>query len=76
MAVKLHESYPVGTQLADDPLVWVIDDFLSAEEQAHVVGIAGPRLEAAKVTSTRVNTTVWKHTSQAANHGYSHLSGI
>lgn len=66
MRVKLHESYPVGTQLADDPVVWVIDDFLSAEEQSHVVGIAAPRLEAAKVTSTRVNTTSTARTGSVA----------
>ena len=64
--VKLASSYPIGEQLADDPVVWVIDDFLSPEERLHVIGIAAPRLEEAKVTSTRVNTTSAARTGSVA----------
>ncbi len=64
--MKLHDAYPVGTQLADDPIVWVIDDFLSVDEREHIIGIAGPRLEAAKVTSTRVNTVSTARTGSVA----------
>ena len=64
--VELASSYPIGEQLADDPIVWVIDDFLSPEERLHVIGIAAPRLEEAKVTSTRVNTTSAARTGSVA----------
>lgn len=64
--MKLHESYPIGEQLASDPIVWVIDDFISQEERDHIIDIARPRLEAAKVTSTRVNTTSEARTGSVA----------
>jgi len=64
--VKLEDSYPIGEQLANDPIVWVIDDFLSSDERAHVIEIAAPRLEEAKVTSTRVNTTSAARTGSVA----------
>ena len=64
--MKLASSYPIGEQLADDPVVWVIDDFLSPEERLHMIGIAAPRLEEAKVTSTRVNTTSAARTGSVA----------
>jgi len=66
VAVKLANSYPIGQQLADDPIVWVIDDFLSPTDRQHIVEIAAPRLEEAKVTSTRVNTTSAARTGSVA----------
>ncbi len=64
--MRLADSYPIGEQLADDPIVWVIDDFLSVEERLHITEIAAPRLEEAKVTSTRVNTTSAARTGSVA----------
>lgn len=64
--MRLRDSYSIGEQLADDPVVWVIDDFLSAEEREHIIGIAKPRLEAAKVTSTKVNTVSTARTGSVA----------
>jgi prolyl 4-hydroxylase len=64
--MRLKESYPVGVGLAADPIVWVIDDFLSSDERSEIVEIARPRLEAAKVTSTKVNTTSAARTGSVA----------
>ena len=64
--MKLADSYPIGEQLASDPIIWVIDDFLSVDERSHVINIAAPRLEEAKVTSARVNTTSAARTGSVA----------
>ncbi|MGA0917007.1 MAG: prolyl hydroxylase family protein, partial [Ilumatobacteraceae bacterium] len=64
--MRLKEEYPVGVGLAADPIVWVIDDFLSCDERSEIVEIARPRLEAAKVTSTKVNTTSTARTGSVA----------
>ncbi len=64
--MRLNEEYPVGVGLAADPIVWVIDDFLSGDERSEIVEIARPRLEAAKVTSTKVNTTSTARTGSVA----------
>ncbi|MGA1034851.1 MAG: prolyl hydroxylase family protein, partial [Ilumatobacteraceae bacterium] len=66
LVMRLHDSYPIGEQVADDPVVWVFDDFLSTEEREHVIGVARPRLEAAKVTSTKVNTVSTARTGSVA----------
>lgn len=65
-SMRLHDSYPVGEQVADDPIVWVFDDFLSEEEREHIVALARPRLETAKVTSTNVNTVSTARTGSVA----------
>ena len=64
--MRLRDDYPIGVGLADDPVVWVIDDFLSNDERAGIIEVARPRLETAKVTSTKVNTTSTARTGSVA----------
>ena len=37
--IILKDAYDVGHQVADDPLVWVVDDFVTAEERQHVLDL-------------------------------------
>ncbi len=70
MAVRLKEHYHVGEQVAADPLIQVIDDFVSPTERAHIIGQAEGRLEtalvsavgAAKTSDGRTGSVAWiKH---------------
>lgn len=50
MALTLKTGYEIGEQLHDDPIVWVIDDFVSPEECAHILELAEGRIQRAKVS--------------------------
>lgn len=50
MTVVLRESYDVGTTLSEDPIVVVIEDFLSAGECAHLIECARPKMRRGRVT--------------------------
>ncbi|NNE11435.1 MAG: hypothetical protein HKN41_04235, partial [Ilumatobacter sp.] len=47
--IILKDRYEIGQQVADDPLVLVVDDFVSVDERQHVLDLASDRMEAAKV---------------------------
>jgi len=64
--MRLRDGYDVGEQLAADPLVWSVPEFLTDIEREHIIEIARPRLDAAKVTSTRQNTTSTARTGSVA----------
>lgn len=50
LTATVKPTYIGATTLADDPLVAVIDDVLTAEEIAHVIDIASGRIQRAKVS--------------------------
>lgn len=52
MAVALKESYDVGERVADDPLVQVIDGFVTDAERTHVIDQARGRTRRARVSGT------------------------
>lgn len=64
--MRLREGYDIGERLADDPLVWSVPQFLTDDECEHIIGLARPRLDSAKVTSTRQNTTSEARTGSVA----------
>jgi prolyl 4-hydroxylase len=51
MELRLRDRYPVGEQVAADPVVLVVDDFLSPEERGHLIGRAAGRLGDALVSA-------------------------
>jgi prolyl 4-hydroxylase len=65
--VQLKERYHLGQQVADDPLVQVIDEFVTDHERQHVVSLAhGNTKEAlvsavgdAKVSDGRTGSVAW-----------------
>lgn len=70
MAVRLKERYHLGEQISDDPLVQVIDDYVTETERLHIIGQAkGNTKEAlvsavgeAKASDGRTGSVCWvKH---------------
>lgn len=57
MAVRLKERYHVGEQISDDPIVQVIDDFVTDAERLHVIGQAQGRTKEALVSAVGASTT-------------------
>jgi hypothetical protein len=43
VGVKLRDTYSIGERVADDPLVQVIDDFVSEAERDHIIAISGEK---------------------------------
>ncbi len=64
MAVMLRDGYDIGERVADEPLVWVIDDFVSVEERAHIIDLAATGMGEAKVSRLGENTTSEKRTGR------------
>jgi len=62
MALPLRQAYDIGTQLADDPVVWVVDDFVTADERAHIIELGSPNLEEAKVSRLGASAASEKRT--------------
>lgn len=89
MALQLKDVYHVGEQVADDPLIQVIDDFVTDNERRHIIGQAQGNLEtalvsavgAAKTSEGRTGSVAWvKHDQTPIVRGLvkrvSHLVGI
>lgn len=66
MALLLRDGYDTGTQVADDPIVWVFDDYVTADERAHIVGLAEGRMADALVSRLGSNTSSDRRTGQVA----------
>lgn len=66
MVLILKPGYEIGEQIADDPIVWVIDDFVSVDEREHIKGMAADRLDEAKVSKLGENKPSEKRTGQVA----------
>lgn len=66
MPLTLKSGYEIGEQYADDPIVWVIDDFTTETEREHIVKFAGRRMGAAKVSRLGDNRFSEKRTGSVA----------
>jgi prolyl 4-hydroxylase len=66
MSLLLKDGYETGVQLADDPHVWVFDEFLTPEECAHIVDMADPRMNEALVSRLGTNSSSERRTGQVA----------
>lgn len=64
MAVRLRQGYDVGMQAADDPIVWVVDDFVTAAEREHIVELGSLNLEVAKVSRLGASAQSEKRTGR------------
>ena len=51
MAMRLKDSYHLGQQIADDPLVQVIDDFVTEIERNHIIRLTRDKLDTALVSA-------------------------
>lgn len=65
MALSLRQGYDVGTQVADDPIVWVVDDFVTAAEREHIVELGSRNLDVAKVSRLGASAESEKRTGSA-----------
>ena len=67
MTITLKDGYDIGEQVADDPLVLVVDDFLSAGECKHIITQARNKMKRGRVTldeevafsDGRTGSTAW-----------------
>ena len=66
MVSLLKSGYELGRPVADDPLVWVIDDFVSTIECEHIIELGAPNMTAAKVSRLGKNATSQKRTGSVA----------
>lgn len=66
MALTLHDRYPVGEQIASDPIIWVIDDFVTPDERAHIIERATDRMDVARVSRLGSNTVSERRTGSVA----------
>lgn len=57
MALRLKDSYHLGEQIADDPLVQVIDDFVTETERQHIMRLTADKLDTALVSAVGAATT-------------------
>lgn len=51
MGLRLKDSYDIGEQVADDPLVQVIDDFVTDTERQHIMRLTSDKLDTALVSA-------------------------
>ncbi len=66
MSLTLKTGYEIGEQVASDPLVWVIDDFVTEVEREHIMAIAARRMSEAKVSRVGANALSEKRTGSVA----------
>ncbi|MCB0967394.1 MAG: 2OG-Fe(II) oxygenase [Ilumatobacter sp.] len=66
MTLALKDGYDTGVQLADDPHVWVFDNFLTPDECLHIIELAEPRMDDALVSRLGANTASTRRTGQVA----------
>lgn len=67
MTVVLKDRYDIGEQVADDPLVLVVDDFVTERECTHVINQARTKMKRGRVTldsevaysEGRTGSTAW-----------------
>ena len=66
MGLRLHDSYDLGDEVACDPLVQVIDDFVTEAERHHIIHLAADRLDTALVSAVGEATTSEGRTGRVA----------
>lgn len=57
MALMLKEGYHIGEQVSDDPLVQVIDDFVTQTERHHIMRLTADALDTALVSAVGASKT-------------------
>ncbi len=62
MVMLLKPEYEIGRRVAADPLVWVIDDFVSDVEREHIIELGSPNMTEAKVSRLGQNAPSEKRT--------------
>jgi prolyl 4-hydroxylase len=66
MSLRLRDSYDLGDEVACDPLVQVIDDFVTEAERHHIIRLAAGRLDTAFVSAVGDATTSDGRTGRVA----------
>jgi prolyl 4-hydroxylase len=66
MALLLKDGYDTGTQVADDPIVWVFDNFVTIDECVHILDLAEGRMDDALVSRLGTNSASEQRTGQVA----------
>ncbi|MFT7394951.1 MAG: prolyl 4-hydroxylase, partial [Candidatus Azotimanducaceae bacterium] len=66
MGLQLRDSYDLGAEVACDPLVQVIEDFVSEAERHHIIRLAADRLNTALVSAVGDATTSDGRTGRVA----------
>jgi len=66
MALLLREGYDQGVQLADEPAVWVVDNFVTPDECAHILELADGRMKQALVSKLGENRASENRTGSVA----------
>lgn len=66
MALTLKSGYEIGEQVSDDPLIWIVDDFVTEVECEHIMQIAAKNMTAAKVSQFGANEISAKRTGSVA----------
>lgn len=64
--LMLKDGYELGVQLADDPIVWVVDNFVSPDECLHVLELAEGRMNDALVSQLGTNSASERRTGRVA----------
>lgn len=62
VTLLLKEGYDQGIQIADDPIVWVVDSFVSPDECLHLLDLAEGRMDDALVSQLGSNAASVKRT--------------
>lgn len=66
MTLLLKDGYETGTQIADDPIVCVFDDFVTIDECLHIIELAEGRMDDALVSRLGSNSASDRRTGQVA----------
>lgn len=66
MTLLLKDGYETGTQVADDPIVCVFDNFVTIDECLHILEIAEGRMDDALVSRLGNNSASDRRTGQVA----------
>jgi len=66
MSLTLKSGYEIGEQVANDPVIWVFDGFVSDLEREHIVEIAARRMSDAKVSRSGADAHSVKRTGSVA----------
>ena len=64
MAVPLRQGYDIGERVADDPIVWVVDDFVSELERSHIVELGVGNMDVALVSRLGENAASEQRTGR------------
>ena len=57
MTPQLKTDYPASNRINDEPMVFLLEDFVSPEETAHLIELARPNLKPATVSGRKDGET-------------------